>query len=78
MFVWTKIPEVWAARGSAAAAVYLIEQAAVASSPGIGFGPGGDGHLRFALIEDPPRIAEACRRLGDLLARDRAADVSAI
>ena len=30
----------------------------------IGFGPGGDGHVRFALIEDPPRIAEACARIG--------------
>jgi len=70
MFVWTKIPAVWSALGSTGAATHLIEQAAVATSPGIGFGPGGEGYLRFALIEDPPRIAEACSRLGELLERD--------
>lgn len=70
MFVWAPIPEVWAERGSTLAATYLIEQAAVATSPGVGFGPGGEGYLRFALIEDPPRIAEACRRLEALQLRD--------
>lgn len=72
MFVWPKLPEPWAAKGSIAAASHLIEQAHVVVSPGIGFGPGGDRHVRFALIEDPPRIAEACERLGALLTRDRA------
>lgn len=69
MFVWTKIPETWAAAGSTSAAIHLIDQVAVATAPGVGFGPGGEGYLRFALIEDPPRISEACRRLGELLVR---------
>ena len=73
MFVWAPIPAVISTRGSLDATTRLIEQAHVAVSPGIGFGPGGDGHVRFALIEDPPRIAEACERIGRLLAVPRRA-----
>jgi len=51
-------------KGSMAAVTDLIQRAHVAAAPGIGFGPGGEGYLRFALIEDPPRIAEACERIG--------------
>jgi len=46
-----------------AAATDLIERAHVAAAPGVGFGQGGEGYLRFALIEDPPRIAQACERI---------------
>ncbi len=49
-------------------ATRLIERAHVGVAPGVGFGPGGDGYVRFALIEDPPRIAQACERIGRLLA----------
>ncbi|MFO7181595.1 MAG: aminotransferase class I/II-fold pyridoxal phosphate-dependent enzyme, partial [Pseudomonadota bacterium] len=63
MFVWAKLPPPFAERGSVLAASDLIERAHVATSPGVGFGAGGDGYLRFALIEDPPRIAEACQRI---------------
>ena len=70
MFVWTRLPEPWVRLGSVGAASHLIEEAYVATSPGSGFGPGGEGYLRFALIEDPPRIEEACERLGRLLAKD--------
>jgi alanine-synthesizing transaminase len=63
MFIWAELPPSLRGRGSMAAALELIERAHVATAPGIGFGPGGEGYLRFALIEDPPRIAEACRRI---------------
>lgn len=69
MFLWLKIPAALGAKGSLAVATELIESAHVAVSPGIGFGPGGDGYLRFALIEEPPRIREACLRLERLLNR---------
>ncbi len=68
MFVWAPIPRVLSTKGSLDATTRLIEQAHVAVAPGIGFGPGGDTHVRFALIEDPPRIAEACERIGRLFA----------
>jgi len=50
-----------------AAATSLIQRAHVAAAPGVGFGAGGEGYLRFALIEDPPRIAEACQRIAGWL-----------
>jgi alanine-synthesizing transaminase len=64
MFVWCELPPALREKGSMAVVTDLIERAHVAASPGVGFGPGGEGHLRFALIEDPPRIAEACARIG--------------
>jgi len=67
MFVWTKIPQAFAGKGSLSATTELIEAAHVAVSPGVGFGPGGDDYLRFALIEDPPRIQEACARIARFL-----------
>jgi alanine-synthesizing transaminase len=35
----------------------------VALSPGSGFGPGGEGFVRFALIENEQRIQQAVRNL---------------
>jgi alanine-synthesizing transaminase len=71
MFVWAKVPSVLSTQGSLDATTKLIERAHVAVAPGVGFGPGGDGHVRFALIEEPPRIAEACERIGRTLAVPR-------
>jgi alanine-synthesizing transaminase len=42
---------------------YLVQEANVATSPGEGFGPGGDRHVRFALIENEQRIVQAVRSL---------------
>jgi alanine-synthesizing transaminase len=39
----------------------------VAVSPGIGFGPGGEDHVRFALIENEQRIAQAVRHMRNVL-----------
>ena len=64
MFVWAELPPRKREQGSMAAVTDLIERAHVAAAPGVGFGAGGEGYLRFALIEDPPRIAEACERIG--------------
>ena len=69
MFVWAELPPGLREKGSMAAVIDLIEQAHVAAAPGVGFGPGGEGYLRFALIEDPPRINEACDRIGRWLKR---------
>ena len=35
----------------------------MAVSPGMGFGPGGEGYVRFALIENEQRIGQAVRNL---------------
>jgi alanine-synthesizing transaminase len=63
MFVWAPIPEPYRELGSVEYASMLVREAKVATSPGIGFGPGGDGHVRFALIENEQRIGQAVRNL---------------
>jgi len=61
MFVWAKIPAAFAKLGSLEFAKQMILKAGVAVSPGIGFGERGDGHVRFALVENEQRIAQAIR-----------------
>jgi alanine-synthesizing transaminase len=63
MFVWAPIPPALAARGSVEVALELAREANVAVSPGAGFGDGGDGHVRFALVENEQRIRQATRSI---------------
>jgi alanine-synthesizing transaminase len=63
MFVWAPIPEPYGEMGSLEFASHIVEECEVATSPGIGFGPGGDGFVRFALIENEQRVAQAVRNL---------------
>jgi alanine-synthesizing transaminase len=67
MFVWAPIPEEFAGYGSLEFSLALARDAEVAVSPGIGFGPGGDGHVRFALVENEQRINQATRSIKRLL-----------
>ena len=69
MFVWAPIPEPYRELGSIEFASLLVREANVATSPGVGFGPGGDGHVRFALIENEQRIAQAIRTMRKALVR---------
>ncbi len=61
MFVWAPIPEPYAELGSLEFAKLLVREAKVAVSPGVGFGPGGEGYVRFALVENEQRIGQAVR-----------------
>jgi alanine-synthesizing transaminase len=61
MFVWAPIPEPFRAMGSVEFSKYLLAEAKVAVSPGIGFGADGDGFVRFALIENEHRTRQALR-----------------
>lgn len=61
MFAWAPIPEPFRAMGSLEFAKHLLREAKVAVSPGIGFGKAGDGHIRFALVENEHRIRQAAR-----------------
>jgi alanine-synthesizing transaminase len=63
MFVWARIPEPYRHMGSIEFATHVVEQCDVAVSPGVGFGAGGDDHVRFALIENEHRIGQAVRGL---------------
>jgi alanine-synthesizing transaminase len=68
MFVWARIPDRFRHMGSLAFALDLLDKAAVAVSPGIGFGPSGDQHVRFALVENEHRITQAVRSIRKYLA----------
>ncbi len=63
MFAWAKIPEPYREMGSVEFCSFLVKEAHVALSPGIGFGPGGEGHVRFAMIENEQRVNQAMRNL---------------
>ena len=60
MFVWAKIPE-WVNMSSLDFAMFLLREAKVAVSPGVGFGQYGEGYVRFALVENEHRIRQAIR-----------------
>ena len=67
MFVWAPLPERYRADGSLEFAKLLMKEALVAVSPGIGFGPLGEGHVRFALVENEHRIRQATRSIAKFL-----------
>lgn len=69
MFVWAPIPEPYRDMGSLEFAKYLVREAEVATSPGVGFGVGGDDHVRFALIENEQRTSQGIRNLRRALTR---------
>jgi len=68
MFVWARIPEQYRHLGSLEFSKLLTEHAKVAVSPGIGFGPHGDEHVRFALVENRLRTRQAIRGIRQFLA----------
>jgi alanine-synthesizing transaminase len=65
MFVWAPIPEPYREMGSVGFCKHLVESSNVALSPGVGFGPGGEGYVRFALVENEHRIRQAITQLGN-------------
>ena len=58
MFTWAPIPTEYGHMDSVEFASMLVKNANVALSPGVGFGPGGEGNVRFALIENEQRIGQ--------------------
>ncbi len=63
MFVWAPIPEAYSEMGSVEFCLMVVNECNVALSPGVGFGPGGEGYARFALIENEQRVQQAVRNL---------------
>jgi len=70
MYVWARIPEPYRAVGSLEFAKKLLADAKVSVSPGIGFGEFGDGHVRFALIENEARTRQAVRGIKQMFRDD--------
>jgi alanine-synthesizing transaminase len=69
MFVWAPIPDPYKDMGSLDFAFHLLDRAKVAVSPGVGFGPSGEGFVRFALVENEHRIGQAVRGVRKALDR---------
>ena len=68
MFVWAPIPErVPRARLARVRAAAAAARPMSSVSPGAGFGPGGDGYVRFALVENEQRIGQAVRGIRRVL-----------
>ena len=63
MFVWAPIPEPYKDVDTVDFAMKTLEEANVAVAPGGAFGPGGDGYVRLALVENELRLKQAVRQL---------------
>jgi alanine-synthesizing transaminase len=70
MYVWARIPEPYAKMGSLEFAKHVLARAKVSVSPGIGFGEFGDGHVRFAMIENEARTRQAIRGIKQMFRED--------
>ena len=70
MYIWAKIPEPYVLLGSLDFTKKLIAQAKVSVSPGVGFGEFGDGHVRFAMIENESRSRQAIRGIKQMFRED--------
>ncbi|MGC9505188.1 LL-diaminopimelate aminotransferase [Baaleninema sp.] len=66
MYVWAKLPEPWQ-NHSIEFCTQLVEETGVAASPGAGFGEGGEGYVRFALVHEPRVLQEAVDRISVFL-----------
>src|SRR6202167_5709253 len=71
MFVWGPLPERYRAAGCLEFSKKLLEDALVAVSPGIGFGPMGEGFVRFALIENGQRTRQATSAIKKMMQSKR-------
>jgi alanine-synthesizing transaminase len=69
MFLWAEIPGPYEDMGSLEFSKFLLREAKVAVSPGIGFGSSGDRYVRFALVENDHRISQAVRGIRKALDR---------
>ena len=63
MFAWSPIPPGFEGLGSLEFSKLLLSEAEVAVAPGIGFGEHGDGHVRFAQVENEQRTRQAIRNI---------------
>jgi alanine-synthesizing transaminase len=70
MYVWAPIPEAYKAMGSLEFSKKLLAEAKVAVAPGVGFGHYGDGHVRFAMIENEARTRQAVRGIKEMFRKD--------
>jgi LL-diaminopimelate aminotransferase len=62
-YVWAHTPKDLSSMDTVS---HILENGHVMTTPGNGFGPSGEGYIRFALTVDVPRLEEAVARIGKL------------
>ena len=67
LYLWMPLPPRLLALGSEAACTWLLERSGVALTPGIGFGAGGEGWVRLALVAEIDQLQQAAKRLNAAL-----------
>lgn len=64
-YIWTKLPK--GQTDSIKFAKALLDKADVVVTPGIGFGPSGEGYIRMALTVSKERLQEAVARIKEII-----------
>jgi len=59
-YLWARVPDGYT---SASFTTKLLEETGVVCTPGNGFGPSGEGYIRFALTQEEDRLQEAVSRI---------------
>ena len=67
MFVWAKVPAIYKDMGSLDFSMKLLREAKTATSAGAGFGEGGEGYIRFSLIENEHRTRQAIKNIKNMM-----------
>ncbi|MDR2461455.1 MAG: LL-diaminopimelate aminotransferase [Deltaproteobacteria bacterium] len=62
-YVWAKVPKGASSKWFSSV---LLEKSGVVCTPGVGFGPSGEGYVRFALVQEIPRLKEAADRISTI------------
>lgn len=66
MYIWAPVPT---RQNSFDFAANLIEHAGVSVTPGIGFGPHGEGYIRIAMVQPEQKLVEVVERIQNWLSR---------
>ncbi|MDP3703783.1 MAG: aminotransferase class I/II-fold pyridoxal phosphate-dependent enzyme, partial [Candidatus Omnitrophota bacterium] len=64
LYLWTRVPT---QESSMTFSARVLEQAQVVITPGVGFGPSGEGYIRMSLTVPTERLQEAVNRLSKVL-----------
>lgn len=67
-YLWAKVPHNYGFSSSSSIvfSLFLLEQAGVVVTPGVGFGKYGEGFVRLAFCTSGERLTEACERIKEL------------
>jgi LL-diaminopimelate aminotransferase len=62
-YLWARVPAGYDSIGFAA---HVLDEVGVNVTPGVGFGPSGEGYFRVSVTAPDARVEEACERLRSL------------